>query len=128
MTTELLRIKEEVEKGGERLTQAQIMQLVQFSRNNVRRRSTPADLADLLNFSSTYFPRIFRKSFGTSPRRWIMENRIRTGTQMLIDSNLNVNEIAFELGYDDPHLFSRQFKSVMGVSPREYAQRHHGLV
>ncbi len=128
MTTELLRIKDEFEKGDERLRNAQVMQLTQFVKENVRRRLAPADLAKLLGFSSTYFPRIFRKSFGTSPRRWIMETRIRIGAQMLIDSNLNVNEIAFELGYEDPHLFSRQFKTVIGVSPREYARRYHGLV
>ncbi|EIT0436647.1 helix-turn-helix transcriptional regulator, partial [Staphylococcus pseudintermedius] len=39
---------------------------------------------------------------------------------LLLKSNLKINEIAFQLGYEDPNYFTRQFKQAYGLSPRAY--------
>jgi len=102
------------------LTRAQIAKLVQYVSDNIKERLRPAHLAEQLELSSAYFARIFRKTFKCSPRRWLVEERVRLGAQKLHDTQSNVSEIAYELGYEDPQLFSRQFKQVMGCSPKGY--------
>lgn len=52
---------------------------------------------------------------------------MRLGALRLLESTLNVSQIALELGYRDVFLFSRQFKSVMGENPSAYRQNHGAL-
>ena len=40
----------------------------------------------------------------------------------LEESELSITEVAHQLGYPDVYLFSRQFKTIMGVSPRAFRQ------
>ena len=53
-----------------------------------------------------------------------MRERIRLASIRLVDSDEKIQTIARQLGYNNPYLFSRQFKQVMGVSPRVFRQRH----
>jgi AraC-like DNA-binding protein len=81
---------------------------------------TPEVLADLLNLSPAYFARIFRNSFGMSPRHWIEQQRIHLAATLLAKSDLSLKEIARRVGYGDFCSFSRQFKQVTGIGPRAY--------
>src|SRR5690606_6844081 len=84
---------------------------------------TPAQLAKQLRLSHDYFARRFAATFGMSPRSWLVQQRVSHGAYRLVDTNLTISEVAAELGYDDPFLFSRQFKQVMGQSPRDYRRQ-----
>jgi AraC-like DNA-binding protein len=44
---------------------------------------------------------------------------------LLLTTDLGVAEIAAEVGYDDAFYFSRQFRAVNGVSPRQFRERSH---
>jgi AraC-like DNA-binding protein len=50
----------------------------------------------------------------------ITELRYERAARLLRESNATVLEIALEVGYEDPSHFSRAFKRIAGVSPREY--------
>ena len=81
---------------------------------------TPARLAAQLGLSADYFTRLFRKTYGMSPRVWIVRERIKLAAVRILESHLHVGEVAEEFGYRDIFFFSRQFKQVMGQSPRPY--------
>lgn len=87
------------------------------------RRLDVRDLAETVALSQDYFSRLFKRTFGVSPRSWLLNERLRQGGNMLLESNASVSEIAFELGYGDVFLFSKQFKERYGVSPRGYRMR-----
>jgi AraC-like DNA-binding protein len=89
--------------------------------------ASPADLARLTELSPDYFTRCFRRTYGEPPRQWLLGNRIKLAASRLLESNLNISQVAHELGYDDVFLFSRQFKAVFGESPTRYRQRHNGV-
>ena len=84
---------------------------------------TPARLAAHLGLSADYFARLFRKTYGISPRAWIVRERIKMAAVRLLESHLNVGEVAGEFGYRDIFFFSRQFKQIMGQSPKHYRPR-----
>jgi AraC-like DNA-binding protein len=80
-------------------------------------------LAAMAHLSPAQFHRVFRRSTGVTPMRYLRELRVRRAQRALIDSDATVQEIAFQVGYDDPFVFSKVFKRVTGISPRVYRER-----
>lgn len=80
----------------------------------------PAALAREVGLSPTWFARLFRRDFGCAPRTWLLRRRIEHAAQRLRETDLPVGAVAAELGWQDLFLFSRQFRAVMGVPPREW--------
>ncbi|MBN1673519.1 MAG: helix-turn-helix transcriptional regulator [Kiritimatiellae bacterium] len=91
-----------------------------YVREHAASRPRPADLAGLMRLSEDYFTRVFRRSFGMTPRAWLMHERIRLAAIELAKTNRSISEVAFKYGYRDACLFSRQFKQVIGESPSRY--------
>jgi AraC-like DNA-binding protein len=106
------------------LNNAQRLLITQHIQEHITQRISSAHLAAKLGLSRNYFSELFRHTFETSPRKWIKQERIRIAAQHLIDSTLNISEVANHMGYDDIFLFSRQFKHVMGCSPKAYREKH----
>lgn len=97
--------------------------IMTYIADNPRKRVTPADLAVHLRLTPDYFSRKFRRSFGTSPRAFLVAERVRQSAHALMESAMSVKEVADQHGYEDVNLFCRQFKRVMGVSPGRYRKR-----
>ena len=73
-------------------------------------------------YSEDYIRSCFKKITGKTPNEFLTEIRIKHACY-LIDihqDNLSLSEIAEKCGYLDYVYFSKKFKSVMGLSPREY--------
>lgn len=115
-----LRLGADPEREGAVFDDRQRRMLTEYIQNHISVRPSPADLAGELRLNPDYFARVFRRTFGLSPRAWILRERIRVAAMRLSDSNLGVSELAYALGYKDVFLFSRQFKRVFGRSPRAY--------
>lgn len=77
-------------------------------------------LARMASLSPAYFGELFKEQTGCSPRDYLHLLRIHRACQLLQATELNVKEIASQLGYQDQFHFSRQFKAFQGRSPREY--------
>lgn len=65
------------------------------------------------------YTRTFRRTYGTSPRQFVISQRIRRAIDLLRESQTSIQEIATSLGYADHFFFHRQFKSLTGVTPLE---------
>jgi AraC-like DNA-binding protein len=53
---------------------------------------------------------------------YIKELRLTTAARKLLVSNDNISDIAYEVGYEDPNYFIREFKSAFGYTPKQYRQ------
>ena len=115
-----LRLHERRQEGGHSLSRSQRVKLARLAREHAAERLIPRDLAAELDLSPDYFARLFHKSFGLSPRAWLVDQRIRHAAAALVNSTRSVSQIAADFGYDDVFLFSRQFKQVLGAGPRAY--------
>lgn len=85
-------------------------------------------LASALNMSMSSLLRHFRRQNGCSPKEYLLKLRIRCACDMLQDGDLCVSEIATRSGFDDSNYFSRQFKKVTGLSPREFRELSERIV
>ena len=78
------------------------------------------ELASLAGLSRTYFSRIFKETTGMTLRDYLIQFRLDKAKDLLDDINLEIKQIAYEVGFNDPDHFSRSFKKRTGLSPTEW--------
>ena len=81
------------------------------------------ELAVLAGSSVSHFFRRFRKATGATPLDWLRRERISEAKRRLSQSRDPIRVIAEDLGYGDQFYFSRDFKKLVGLSPRHYRQQ-----
>lgn len=82
-------------------------------------RHHPAALARAVGLAPALFGRRFRRTYGCAPRAWLLRHRIQRAAARL-ETATAIGMVAADFGYRDLFLFSRQFRQVMGTSPRDY--------
>lgn len=89
-------------------------------REQVSRPLTLQQLAAIAGVSKSHFAQRYRQLTGYAPIRHFTHMKIEAACRLLDSSQQSVKQVAAALGYDDPLYFSRVFRRVVGVSPREY--------
>ena len=82
------------------------------------------DLASEARLSPFHFSRLFRETMGFSPHRYLIERRIRAAQALLASRHASIAEIALDTGFGSQANFSRSFRKVTGVTPRQYQDLH----
>jgi AraC-like DNA-binding protein len=68
---------------------------------------------------------LFKQKTGFAPMEYFNQLKVQKACQYLLFTDLRIKEIAEQLGMEDPYYFSRMFKGVMGLSPKEYRIKRH---
>ncbi len=77
-------------------------------------------VARAVNTSTFYFCKMFKKATGINFTDYLSRVRIEKAKNLLLNPNLRVSEIAFEVGFQSLTHFNRVFKKILGQSPTEY--------
>ena len=80
-------------------------------------------VAGLLRMGRTIFYKKVRGVTGYTPNDYIRVIRMRRASELLKEGEMNVSEIAYAVGFDNPYYFSKCFKAQFGVPPSQYAKR-----
>lgn len=97
--------------------------VVQYVNKNLDKHISVVDLADLIFLTPDHFAKIFKKVMGMSPCEYIQMKRIERAQALLITSNMNIMEIAENVGVCSPSQFTRLFTKIARCSPKEYRAR-----
>ena len=97
-----------------------INKVVAYINNHLESSLNLKTLAEIATLSEFHFHRIFKVLKGESPIAFIARLRIETAAQLLRYSNLPIEQIAFNIGYETPASLSKAFKNQYGFSPTEY--------
>lgn len=81
-----------------------------------------SEMANLCHYSPYYFGRLFKNAYGTSFNEYLNEYRITKSKELLIQSQLSVEEIAGKVGFNSASYFCTSFKKLTGLSPREFSE------
>jgi YesN/AraC family two-component response regulator len=73
-----------------------------------------------VNTSTYYFCKMFKKYAGLNFTDYLARVRIEKARNLLLNPNLRVSEIAYEVGFQSLTHFNRVFKKILGQSPTEY--------
>ncbi|RZF60203.1 AraC family transcriptional regulator [Sphingobacterium corticibacterium] len=90
---------------------------------NFREKISIEDVAILCNLSSTSFCRYFKMITNKSYFDFLTEVRLNHACRLIIDSDLTMQHIAVESGFENTSNFYRHFKKFKGITPTEYRKR-----
>ena len=79
-----------------------------------------SQVAKAVNMSSYYFCKMFKKVTGINFTDYVARVRIEKSKNLLLNPNLRISEIAFEVGFQSLTHFNRVFKKILGQSPTDY--------
>lgn len=99
-----------------------LKQALNYIKENFKKSITLKEVADYMNYSTTYFSKSFKKHVGVNFNKYITQIRINEAKILLKDSNMSVNDLAFNLGYNEPNYFCKVFKKKEGITPSEYRE------
>lgn len=88
---------------------------------------TLSQVAKAVNTSTFYFCKMFKKATGINFTDYLSRVRIEKSKNLLLNPNLRISEIAFEVGFQSLTHFNRVFKKVLGQSPTEYRAKVLGV-
>lgn len=89
---------------------------------NFRTNITNQFLAERFGFVPSYLGSIFKTHYGMTPIDYVVKKRMDEVKALLENSDMKIKDIAKGVGYEDSLYFSKVFKKVIGISPKEYAR------
>ena len=107
---------------SQNITPEELVKAVElYIRTNYKNEITLENIAKSLNFSPDYLSRIYKKSTGQSPLKYLILLRINEAKRLLtINLDLDIKTIGELVGYSDQYYFSRIFKNQTKYYPSEY--------
>lgn len=84
---------------------------------------TVAKIAEYLHISRSYLFELFKKHLNTSPQAFLITAKIASAKELLLRTDISVENIALSSGYQNPYAFSRAFKKETGMTPSEFRQK-----
>jgi AraC-like DNA-binding protein len=102
----------------------EMQEIVQFVRKNFRERVGVKDFARVGGISVSSVERRFRKIFDMSPAKYLKRTRLNAACRLLRTTDDPVTRVSELCGFNDPTAMSRDFRTQLRMSPREYRSRY----
>ena len=100
-----------------------VRRLQELVSENIEDDLNVKELAAMTGVSREHMSRVFSKHYGTTPHRYILQERMKYAGYLLRHSGKSVKEVAYGLGFESPTHFARTFKRVMHSTPMEFRLR-----
>ena len=107
-------------QSGQRLSDAQRDQLLDFVEAHLEDDLSVEDLAKVLDLSRFHFSRLFKTTTFQTPYQFLLERRVRRSRDLLRSSDLSIADIALQCGFRSVTQFEEAFRRAMGVRPIRY--------
>ncbi len=98
---------------------------IEYIRQNYDQAITLRMVAEHIHVNASYLSRLFKRATSGTFTDMLHKVRIEKAKELLLNSDLNVFEVADTVGIPDPAYFSVVFKRITGVSPKHYSYRSH---
>lgn len=98
---------------------SEFRECIDYMQKNYMNSISIKELAELSCMSLSTFERKFKKHFGSSPNQYIKRLRLENACELLI-AGYNIQQVALDCGFCDQSYFTREFRILMGMTPRKY--------
>lgn len=110
-------------KGRKREQKNHVTQFIQLVNQHYARHHDAKFYADEMHITPNYLNKIIKSNLGISAFDYIT-NRIMSEAKVLLRlTKININELSYRLGYENPNYFIRLFNKIEGITPLEYHKR-----
>jgi AraC-like DNA-binding protein len=118
--THLSELSNQIVVQQENAEPPMITKAKQFIRENQEEDLSLGQVAKAVNTSSFYFCKMFKKATGVNFTEYVSRVRIESAKNLLLNQNLRISEIAYQVGFQSLTHFNRVFKKIAGQAPTEY--------
>ena len=108
------------DQGG--LAHHSLQQVLDYIQTHLEQDISLSQLAKTARVSKYYFIKLFKRSMGITPHRYLVQQRLEQAKQLLKQSNLSLNEIALQCGFTGQSHFTKAFHDAIGLTPKAYRQ------
>ncbi|MFA9376507.1 MAG: response regulator [Lachnotalea sp.] len=100
-----------------------VINVQKYINAHIEEKFTLNDIALVFGISPNYLSTLFKKNSEIGFTDYVNNGKIKRAKELLKDSNFKVYEVADQLGFESAFYFSKVFKKVEGISPREFIQQ-----
>ena len=93
---------------------------IDFMHKNLAKALRLSDLSKIAGMSPNYYGMLFNTRYSYTPINYFNRLKVQRACELLTTTGMRIGEVGEMLGFPDPYYFSRLFKKVMGISPRDY--------
>ena len=102
------------------LTRNQARRVLDYIESNLSRELTLRELAGIAELSLHHFARLFKRTIGVAPYRYVLERRVERAKVMLRTANASLADISLSVGFDSQSHFTSVFGRMVGATPTEF--------
>jgi AraC-like DNA-binding protein len=99
---------------------------ISFMHDHIHELITRDQLQSLTKVSQSQLNYLFKRATGFAPIEYFLRTKIHAASRDIYFSNLPAKDIAITYGIEDPYYFSRLFKKIMGMSPKNFRNKTSG--
>lgn len=112
--------KPKLSSYGNGLCKFKFKQITEYINEHLDSDLKVIELAAIASMSPYHFIRLFRKATDKTPHQYVLHQRIKKAQYLLHHSQISISEIAATVGFCDQSHFTKYFKRIIGVTPRQY--------
>ena len=109
-----------VVKGSTKLQDYYIKEAITYIEQNFQNDISVVDIANRLGINRSYFDKIFKQTLKQTPQEFLINYRMIKATELLRLTKMSIGDISKAVGYENQLHFSRAFKKIYNISPREW--------
>jgi len=102
----------------------QITPAISYVDANYDKPMTLEEIARVSHLSASRLAHVFKEQMGITVIEYLTSVRIERAKQLLLATDQNCTEICFQAGYNNQSYFTRTFKELVGIPPREFRKRN----
>lgn len=100
---------------------------MKYIEENYERELRIQDIAQAAFVSETYLRRLFAECCAISPMQYVKMIRIDAACKLIKNTNANMNEIAYNVGFENMATFINNFKKSVGCTPKQWKKKMSGI-
>lgn len=108
-------------------TESRLNKIQGYVKNNFQKKILLSDIASIVNMSEQSFSRFFSKTMNKPFFAFVNEYRVNIASRHILETDLQMAEIAYKCGYESLPFFYKQFKKFKGFTPLEFRKMYRKI-
>ena len=120
-STLLEKVMEELCKSHVNVAGAKYLSAAcEYVNSHYRENISIGDVAKKIGISSSYLSHLYKDGLNVTFTEYLSGTRIDAAKELLRETDMTVSQVAQSVGFDDTNYFTRTFKRIVGISPKQY--------